>query len=118
MRGVHGPVRTPRTIFSFRTPHDAQQIATGCDGDQGGLSTVNFDHDSRPEIHASLGNGIGGSARFWGDMRLKVKPEVEGKVRGGWAGFRNKVSFQISYNERYIKHFYNLCSLDQHSLGT
>lgn len=89
MRGVQGPVRTPRTIFSFDTPESVNQFATGCDADNGGLSTVQFDYDSRPEVNNSLGKP--GSAIFWGDMRLQVKPGMEGKVRGGWAGFRNKV---------------------------
>jgi len=89
MRGVQGPARTPRTIFSFDTPESVNQFATGCDGDSGGLSTVHFDYDTRPEVNISLGKP--GSAMFWGDMRLQVKPGMEGKVRGGWAGFRNKV---------------------------
>lgn len=33
-----------------------------------------------------------GDGRFWGEMKLGVKREYEGKVRGGYAGFRNKVS--------------------------
>ncbi|KAF9532592.1 NADH:ubiquinone oxidoreductase intermediate-associated protein 30 [Crepidotus variabilis] len=90
MRGVQGPSRTPRTLYSFHTPEDVQQFATGCDGDQGGLTTVNFDFDARPEIHRSLGSAIPGSALFWGDMRTKVKSGMEGKIRGGWSGFRNK----------------------------
>jgi NADH dehydrogenase [ubiquinone] 1 alpha subcomplex assembly factor 1 len=50
---------------------------------------VHFDYDTRPEVNISLGKP--GSAMFWGDMRLQLKPGMEGKVRGGWAGFRNKV---------------------------
>jgi NADH dehydrogenase [ubiquinone] 1 alpha subcomplex assembly factor 1 len=89
MRGVQGPDRTPRTLFSFNAPEDVKQFATGCDGDDGGLSTARFDYDTRPEVNIPLGKP--GSAMFWGDMRLRVKPGMEGKVRGGWAGFRNKV---------------------------
>lgn len=35
-----------------------------------------------------------GDGRFWGEVRRDVRPEWKGKVRGGYAGFRNKVSFQ------------------------
>lgn len=97
MRGVRGPVRTPRTIFSFNTKGDVDQFATGCDGDDGGLSTVHLDLDSRPEVNDPIGKL--GTALFWGDMRLKVKHGMEGKVRGGWAGFRNKVmSFLVLFH--------------------
>lgn len=95
MRGVQGPVRTPRTIFSFDTPEAVDQFATGCDSDSGGLSTVHFDYDTRPEVHGPLGKP--GSAMFWGDMRLRVKPGMEGRARGGWAGFRNRVIFIRSF---------------------
>jgi NADH dehydrogenase [ubiquinone] 1 alpha subcomplex assembly factor 1 len=56
-----------------------KDFATGCDGDIGGLSTCTLDLDES------------GDARFWGELRLGVKREYEGKVRGGYAGFRNKV---------------------------
>lgn len=56
-----------------------KDYATGCDGDIGGLSTCTLDLDES------------GDARFWGELRLGVKREYEGKVRGGYAGFRNKV---------------------------
>ncbi len=99
MRGVRGPVRTPRIISSFNTKEDVGQFATGCDGDSGGLSTVHFDFDSRPEVNGPIGKL--GTALFWGDMRLKVRPGMEGKVRGGWAGFRNKVmSFLVFFLSR------------------
>lgn len=93
MKGVQGPVRAPRTIFSFNTLDDVSGFATGCDGDSGGLSTVHFDYDTRPEVNGPLGKP--GSAKFWGNMSLRVKPGMEGKVRGGWAGFRNRVGFRI-----------------------
>ncbi|CAE6435261.1 unnamed protein product [Rhizoctonia solani] len=67
-----------RTLFSFRTPQDIQQYALGSDSDMGGNSTAHLDH--HPD----------GYARFWGDMRLDVKAGLEGKLRPGYAGFRNK----------------------------
>ncbi|ELU40466.1 complex I intermediate-associated protein CIA30 [Rhizoctonia solani AG-1 IA] len=67
-----------KTLFSFRTPQDIQQYALGSDSDLGGNSTAHLDH--HPD----------GYARFWGDMRLDVKAGLEGKLRPGYAGFRNK----------------------------
>lgn len=89
MQGAEGPVRTPRTLFAINTKEDVQQFATGCDADIGGTSSVNFDLDESPEVNASIGRP--GTAKFWGDMRLEVKSTMEGKLRGGYAGFRNKV---------------------------
>ncbi|KAF9484324.1 complex I intermediate-associated protein CIA30 [Pholiota conissans] len=87
MKGAD-PVGKARTVFSFNTQQDVNSVATGCDGDNGGLSTVNFTLDTRPEINKPIGKPA--TAMFWGDMRLKVKPGMEKVVRGGWAGFRNK----------------------------
>ncbi|KAF8907346.1 complex I intermediate-associated protein CIA30 [Gymnopilus junonius] len=88
MKGAEGPLRAPKTLYTFNTPEDVQQFATGCDGDIGGLSTVNLDLDPRPEINKPIGKPATGL--FWGDMRLQVKPGYESKIRGGYAGFRNK----------------------------
>lgn len=89
MKGADSPISAARTIYSFNTPADIKQFATGCDGDIGGLSTVHFDLDERPEINKSIGKAATGM--FWGDMRTQVKPGMEKKIRGGYAGFRNKV---------------------------
>ena len=88
MKGADSPISTARTLYSFNTPADIKQFATGCDGDIGGLSTVHFDLDERPEINKSIGKAATGM--FWGDMRTQVKPGMEKKIRGGYAGFRNK----------------------------
>ncbi|KAJ3516141.1 hypothetical protein NLJ89_g1318 [Agrocybe chaxingu] len=88
MKGADGPVRAPRTLFSYNAPQEIEQIATGCDADIGGLSTVNFTLDTRPEINQPIGKPATGM--FWGDMRTQVKPGMQGKIRGGYAGFRNK----------------------------
>jgi len=89
MQGAEEPSRIPRTLFTFNSKADVQQFATGCDSDIGGTSTVNFDLDESPEINASTGRQA--TAKFWGDMRLGVRAGLEGKMRGGYAGFRNKV---------------------------
>jgi Complex I intermediate-associated protein 30 (CIA30) len=91
MKGADMPISAPRTLYSFNTPADIKQFATGCDGDIGGLSTVHFDLDERPKINKSIGKAATGM--FWGDMRTQVKPGMEKKIRGGYAGFRNKVCF-------------------------
>ena len=89
MKGADTPISTSRTLYSFNTPTDIKQFATGCDGDIGGLSTVHFELDERPETNKSIGKAATGM--FWGDMRTRVKPGMEKKIRGGYAGFRNKV---------------------------
>jgi NADH dehydrogenase [ubiquinone] 1 alpha subcomplex assembly factor 1 len=89
MQGAEGPSRIPRTLFTFNSNADIQQFATGCDSDIGGTSTLNFDLDESPENNASIGRQA--TAKFWGDMRLEVRAGLEGKLRGGYAGFRNKV---------------------------
>jgi len=114
MRGVQGPTRGPRTMFSFNTSEHINQFASGCDSDNGGLSSVHFDLDTRPEVIDTIGKT--GTARFWGDMRLKVKPGLEGKVRGGWAGFRNKVCGILIQSALLL--ITGLNSLDPHSLET
>lgn len=103
MKGAEGPVLTSRTLFSFNTAADIKQFATGCDGDIGGLSTVHFDLDERSEINKSIGKAATGM--FWGDMRTQVKPGMEKKIRGGYAGFRNKVCF----SPHTLAYFHGFC---------
>jgi len=99
MKGADLPCRAPRTLFTFNSQDDIDQFATGCDADIGGTSTVHLErHQNEKEDTSMIGGGRRGGARgdtgvFWGDMRLGVKAGLEGKVRGGYAGFRNKVRF-------------------------
>ncbi|KAF8519290.1 complex I intermediate-associated protein 30-domain-containing protein [Gautieria morchelliformis] len=72
------PPRRPTTLWTFHSQEELSQYAVGCDADIGGTSTCN------------LTMGEEGKGRFWGDMKLAVKPGLEQKVRGGYAGFRNK----------------------------
>ncbi|KAJ9103733.1 hypothetical protein QFC21_002193 [Naganishia friedmannii] len=66
-----------------------KDYATGCDSDIGGQSTAMLDFDEQ------------GEARFWGELRRDVKGEYKGKVRGGYAGFRNKsVALRAVWNTR------------------
>ncbi|KAI0067375.1 complex I intermediate-associated protein CIA30 [Artomyces pyxidatus] len=88
MQGAEPPSLAPYTLFTLNTPQDLAEYATGCDADIGGTSTVHLDLDTDPARNAPINKP--GHARFWGDMRLAVRPGLQGKVRGGYAGFRNK----------------------------
>ncbi|KAI0048942.1 complex I intermediate-associated protein CIA30 [Auriscalpium vulgare] len=88
MQGADAPSRAPVSLFKLNSPHDLAQYATGCDADVGGTSTVHLDLDTDPARNAPLGKPASG--RFWGEMRLGVRTGLEGKIRGGYAGFRNK----------------------------
>ena len=73
------PSTAPVVLFKFHTPADIAQYVAGSDNDIGGNST------------AKLELGHDGKGRFYGEMRTDVKPHMEGKIRSGYAGFRNKV---------------------------
>ncbi|KAJ3523530.1 hypothetical protein NM688_g8713 [Phlebia brevispora] len=93
MAGADMPDRSPRTLFTFNSKSDVSQVATGCDADIGGTSTVHFDLDESTAAEDRSKDPLAPmrpTARFWGDMRLGVRPEYQGKIRGGYAGFRNK----------------------------
>lgn len=89
MEGTNPPSRAPITLLKLHTQEDIKNIATGCDADIGGTSTLDFALDASPE--RNTGSGSPATARFWGDMRLAVRPEFQGRIRGGYAGFRTKV---------------------------
>jgi NADH dehydrogenase [ubiquinone] 1 alpha subcomplex assembly factor 1 len=93
MSGTDAPDRAPRTLFQFRTQADVDGFATGCDADDGsGRSSVHFDLASDPAVDAGVrANGGVPYARFWGAMSTAVRPGLEKRVRGGYAGVRNKV---------------------------
>jgi NADH dehydrogenase [ubiquinone] 1 alpha subcomplex assembly factor 1 len=99
MEGADPPSRTPKTLFTFHSPTDIQQFVTGCDADIGGNSSVHLDLDPSPGSSERT-NAETPTARFWGIMNLGVKPGLEGKIRTGYAGFRNKVlaflTFRVS----------------------
>ncbi|THH19821.1 hypothetical protein EW146_g1424 [Bondarzewia mesenterica] len=95
MQGTETPSRAPITLFTLNSREDLAQYATGCDADIGGTSSVHLDLDENPEHNKTIGKPA--TAKFWGDMRLGVKPGLEGKLRGGYAGFRNKVRTSTSH---------------------
>jgi len=84
MEGANEPNRKPITLFTLNSHEDLSQFATGCDADIAGTSSVNLTLEQPPPAKKP-------SAKFWGDMRLGVHPQAKGRVRGGYAGFRNKV---------------------------
>ena len=99
MQGAEQPSRAPLTLFALNTPDAIKDYAYGCDADVGGTSTVFFDFEDdpahRPPTPPSPPGGESinklGAARFHGHMRLAVRPGHEDSIRGGYAGFRNKV---------------------------
>ena len=91
MQGAEQPSRAPLTLFALNTPEAITDYAYGCDADVGGTSTVHFDFDDDPARRPPGTADKLGAARFHGHMRLAVRPSYEQHVRGGYAGFRNKV---------------------------
>jgi len=92
MAGADEPSRAPRTLFTFNSREDLHQYATGCDADIGGTSTVHLDLDETSALPGPAGTPPvrRPTGRFWGDMRLEVRRGYEGRIRAGYAGFRNK----------------------------
>ena len=84
MEGANEPNRKPITLFTLNSHEDLSQFATGCDADIAGTSSVNLTLEQSSPAEKPF-------AKFWGDMRLGVHPQVQGRVRGGYAGLRNKV---------------------------
>lgn len=85
MEGTNEISRKPITLFNLNSHEDLSQFATGCDADIAGTSSVNLTLEQSSPTEKPF-------AKFWGDMRLGVHPQVQGRVRGGYAGFRNKVT--------------------------
>ena len=86
MSGVDDPSLTPKLLCSFNSQTALQQYAKGCDEDIGGYSTMNLTLDE---------SGPTPVGKFWGKMKLNVRPELQGKIRTGYAGFRSMVSSAI-----------------------
>jgi NADH dehydrogenase [ubiquinone] 1 alpha subcomplex assembly factor 1 len=100
MQGTEQPPRAPLTLFSLNTPEAIKDYAYGCDADVGGTSTVHFDFNDDPahkppNSNPNMANNKLGAARFHGHMSLAVRPGYEESIRGGYAGFRNKVCWGV-----------------------
>jgi NADH dehydrogenase [ubiquinone] 1 alpha subcomplex assembly factor 1 len=80
-----GADEVPNGIRPLLTFEDIRQIATGSDQDIGGYTTVNFELDEQNRNEQGRP-----TAKFWGDMKLSVRPQLENKIRVGYTGFRNK----------------------------
>lgn len=85
MEGANEPNRKPITLFTFNSHQDLSQFSKGCDADIGGTSTVNFTLEQPSPTETPF-------AQLWGEMRLGLRPDAQGLVRGGYAGFWSKVS--------------------------
>jgi NADH dehydrogenase [ubiquinone] 1 alpha subcomplex assembly factor 1 len=96
MAGADEPSRDPLSLWTFNSKDEVAQFATGCDGDIGGTSTVHLELDESSAVAGTSTSALNPprpSAKFWGEMRLAARAGFEGRVRGGYAGFRSKVSF-------------------------
>jgi NADH dehydrogenase [ubiquinone] 1 alpha subcomplex assembly factor 1 len=92
MSGTDPLQTTARTLYAFRTQADVSLFATGCDADLGGRSSVALtlvEDPSDPGVQTNKGRPY---ARFFGEMRTDVPEALKGRLRGGYAGMRNKVS--------------------------
>ncbi|KAH7912337.1 complex I intermediate-associated protein CIA30 [Hygrophoropsis aurantiaca] len=89
MEGADAPSRHPKVLLKLNSREDIQQLVTGCDADIGGTSTVHLDLDE--SLERNKGSGSNATGRFRGEMSLAVRPELQGRIRGGYAGFRSKV---------------------------
>jgi NADH dehydrogenase [ubiquinone] 1 alpha subcomplex assembly factor 1 len=83
MSGLDEPSRAPKTLYTFNSRASLQHYVKGCDADIGGTSTVHFTLDE---------SGPRPTTKFWGEMKLGVRPDLVGRVLGGYAGFRSRVS--------------------------
>ncbi|EIW84201.1 complex I intermediate-associated protein CIA30 [Coniophora puteana RWD-64-598 SS2] len=88
MEGANMPNHAPMTLLSLQNREDISHFASGCDADIGGTSSVRLDADEDAERNAGSGSPL--TMRFWGEMNLTVKPQLQGRIRGGYAGFRSK----------------------------
>jgi hypothetical protein len=79
LRAEADPAARPHLIYAINQ-QNLKDFATGSDKDIGGQTECTLDVDEN------------GDGRFWGELRREVRGEWRGKVRGGYAGFRNKVS--------------------------
>jgi NADH dehydrogenase [ubiquinone] 1 alpha subcomplex assembly factor 1 len=83
------PGSAPCTIFNFDARHPpidgANTFATGSDKDIGGLSTC-----ALTPVPADEGSGSPSHMAFHGNLSLRVPPKFAGRIRTGYAAFRNK----------------------------
>ena len=120
MTGADEPSRAPMTLFTLNSRENLSHFATGCDADIGGLSSAKLELD---ESTADPSSGVKAlqpprpSAKFWGSMRLGVRSGFEGRVRGGYAGFRNQVWLAIVATRQGVDLLQLSISLGQLCLG-
>ena len=94
MDGLNELNRGPMTLLSFNRREDLNKYALGVDRDIGGTSSAHLDFvPSSSDANVNNKNDAEplGTVKFWGDMRLAVRNDLRGRIRGGYAGFRSKV---------------------------
>ena len=94
MDGLNELNRGPMTLLSFNRREDLNKYALGVDRDIGGTSSAHLDFvPSSSDANINNKNDAEplGTVKFWGDMRLAVRNDLRGRIRGGYAGFRSKV---------------------------
>lgn len=88
MRMDAAPKPPPLTLFSFDHAHQPvtppAEFATGSDVDIGGLSTCAL--TPTPSAESSSQEYLA----FHGNLSLRVPPAYQGRIRTGYAAFRNK----------------------------
>ncbi|PAV16101.1 complex I intermediate-associated CIA30 [Pyrrhoderma noxium] len=93
MDGLNELNRGPMTLLSFNRREDLNKYALGVDRDIGGTSSAHLDFvPSSSDANINNKNDAEplGTVKFWGDMRLAVRNDLRGRIRGGYAGFRSK----------------------------
>ena len=116
MAGADERSRIPMTLFAFNEDRDIADCIKGCDGDIGGTSTVHFELDKSTETEGASKDPLAPlrpTAKLWGNMSLAVRKGFEGKIVGGYAGFRTKVRLTCSAVMGRLQQQIH-CSNDQH----
>ncbi|KAJ7593482.1 complex I intermediate-associated protein 30-domain-containing protein [Mycena floridula] len=86
MEGADEPSRLPRTLFSLNSAEEIRQFSVGCDSDHGGMSSVKLELDESTQNDPIIAHP---TAKFYGQMRLDVKPGSR-LSKGGYAAMKNK----------------------------
>lgn len=88
------PKPPPLTLFSFDHAHQpitpTSDFATGSDVDIGGLSTCALTPVPGPSADPATQEKGQEYLAFHGNLSLKVPPAYAGRIRTGYAAFRNK----------------------------
>ncbi|KAJ6466615.1 complex I intermediate-associated protein 30-domain-containing protein [Mycena vitilis] len=113
MEGAELPNRGPRLLYSFNTPTAVSEVTLGCDKDIGGNSTVNFTLDTTSESER-IGRP---TAKFHGNLRLDVRPDLVGRINSGYAAFRTQARKTLFGTITDNVYFHNYLALRVRAAG-